>query len=325
MKRNWLTYVAIVATLIAGGYANTTFAGNKGGSNGGSSFRPAATGNFQHTGNNTSSNLGAVRNLGGLNLNSNNNAITTQIKNFNSNGGVVRSGQLNTNQLPKLGLQTTPKLTINPDIAKNLGIQAHGNQSSLLNSDLVKKLGPAVQQGNGQNLINPDIAKKFLGSYNAKCTPGCNPCDPCKKGCLPWWWCPTWYYPCYSPCYPIVYTTPIVIPVATEVVTVGSVVEEKILQVPVGSTITLQGKEFGETAGQVVIQLDKLAMPAMVNEWKNESITATVPMLALSAPLRAEILVVKFDGKVANSLKVELIPAPQNTADASTQATATVR
>jgi hypothetical protein len=81
------------------------------------------------------------------------------------------------------------------------------------------------------------------------------------------------------------------------------------MQVPVGSTLTLQSLGLGDVAGQVMLQVDKIAIPAMVNDWKPDAVTTTLPMLGLGAPVIADIVIVRADGTVANSIKVELINA----------------
>jgi hypothetical protein len=165
-------------------------------------------------------------------------------------------------------------------------------------------------------------------------------CDPFKPGCHPWWFCPSWVAPA-----PVVYTEPIIIPVsvpaapivvasqpatspsmlpttegpaATETAKpVTTTTEEKIQQVPLGATLTLQAKELGEQAGQVIIQIEKIAMPALVSDWSASSVTATLPTVAIAENLRAELLLVKADGQVASSVKIELTPAlPPVTEDA---------
>jgi hypothetical protein len=150
-------------------------------------------------------------------------------------------------------------------------------------------------------------------------TGGDKGCHPCKPGCKPWWWCATPIVSTYcKPCYPVVYTQPITVhmPVATPVAVPVTPVtpdapaaEEPLMKVPVGATLVLQTPGLGDSAGQVMIQMDKLAIPAMVNEWKPDAVTTTLPMFSLASPVTAEIVMVKADGTVANTLKVELINA----------------
>ncbi len=143
--------------------------------------------------------------------------------------------------------------------------------------------------------------------------PGC--------GKYPWWggWC-------YNPCTPIVIpiggcygptlvSETIVVEVPGEPTVViaekpALKVEEKLMQVPVGAKLTLQGKELGDKPGQVVLQFEQFALPAMVNEWKPDHVTATLPLMGLTAPMKGQIFVMKEDGQVVNQLAVEIIPAP---------------
>jgi hypothetical protein len=147
---------------------------------------------------------------------------------------------------------------------------------------------------------------------------GCNPggngkhCwPPIVLGCVP---CGVGsYYGCY---YPPVYTQTVVVPATTsvvvaetQVVDVGAV--EKLPQVPVGSIVTLQAKELGTTSGPVLLVIDKLTLGMQISEWTGDHATATVPMLGISGPTKAELVVVKVDGYAASSVKVELVPAKQ--------------
>src|SRR6188768_336786 len=126
-----------------------------------------------------------------------------------------------------------------------------------------------------------------------KCPPICPPYNPpCSNGPKCGWW-GGW---CYNPC------TPIFIPIGgfgyggygggsttivNETIVVESpaqpaavvnevapaaavepVKEEKLMQVPVGATLTLQGKELGDKPGQVLLQFEKFSFPAQVGEWK---------------------------------------------------------
>ena len=319
MKRNWLKTVAIVASLVAGTIGNSALAGNKGGpSSGGSSFHPQVGTSLQ----------GAVtRSIG------NTQTFQPQIKTLNGNdlSGIQgiklqdrqHSPILNVPQLSNgvQGIQLKNTL----DLTKKInGIG--GNQPLPFNQDLAKKIGNVVDP---KLHINPDLAHKINGAIlDKKCLPGCFP--GCKPGCFPWWWSPFWgscyssCYPCYY--YPTYYVEPIVIPVTTvaadSVAPVAGVVEDKLMQVPVGATLTLQASNLGDKAGQVILQIDKISLPAQVSEWKNDSVTATLPMIGLNGNVKAEIMLVKPDGSLGSSVKVELIPAqlPTQSSDAATAA-----
>jgi hypothetical protein len=92
------------------------------------------------------------------------------------------------------------------------------------------------------------------------------------------------------------------------------------MQVPVGATLTLQALGLGNEAGQVMLQVDKIAIPAMVNEWTDGAVTTTLPMLGLGGQVIADIVLVRADGTVANSITVELVNAQPGAAQAAVPA-----
>jgi hypothetical protein len=137
-----------------------------------------------------------------------------------------------------------------------------------------------------------------------------------------WWWSPCWdvsYKSCYYPS--TVYVAPqvYVIPVQTVVagVPLQPVVAEQVMQVPVGATITLQGTDLGGEVGMLVLQIDKISLPAQVNEWRPDAVSATLPMMGLAGPTRAQLWMVRADGAVAANVAVELLPAQQQAAGAA--------
>ncbi len=276
-------------------------------------------------------------------------APTTQVRslpgNFNSSqlgqkiSGQKLGGQVLQGKLPQIG---QPK--VHPDLVKKLNPAVVG-RSPLMNSDLAKKINPGLV---GRSPIGLDFPTK-VGPSIMPCKPIVDPChQPHNKWCGPcWWWSPSFCTPSYSGCYyPPVYTypEPIVIPVATTVVNNTTVVpaaatepvadeaaatgpaaselvaaealavatsSDKPMQIPVGSLITLQGKELGTDAGQVVVQIDEISLPALMNEWQDESVKVTLPMLGLAGATKANLWMVKADGTVAANVAVELVPAQQ--------------
>src|SRR5262245_1631346 len=149
------------------------------------------------------------------------------------------------------------------------------------------------------------------------------PTGGCKIGCKPWWppiilgCVPCGGYGCYYPGYYPVYSSTVVLPVATTTVvasqpvtTTTLVSTEKLPQVPVGSTLTLNAKDLGEK-GQTLLLIDKLTLGVQVDEWTSDHATVTLPMLAISGPTKAEIVLVKADGYAASKVKVELVQAPE--------------
>jgi len=78
-------------------------------------------------------------------------------------------------------------------------------------------------------------------------------------------------------------------------------------KIPVGATLTLQGKDLAEKQGQVVLQLGDIALPATINDWKNDAVTCTLPVLGLTKASKATLHVVKADGKTASTMNLELV------------------
>jgi len=184
--------------------------------------------------------------------------------------------------------------------------------------------GTGGGNGNGNHHHQPHWPTIVLG------------CLPCSGTIVGGTYCPPVYtQPVVDPT-----TTPVVVssaapiasaPLATDVVTAsaeaavepaaasdGSAAEavaasEKFPQVPVGSTLALQGKDLGEKTGQVLLVIDKLTLGVQIDEWAAEHTIATLPQLGISQPTKAELVVVRADGQPASSVKVELVAAKADT------------
>lgn len=341
MKRTWLTYVAIAASLIAGFVCSTAFADNHGHSGGHSfsggnmmgggqprmQFQQSAP-QIKNLGIN-GGNLSAqpIKNIGisGQNLGLGN-GIQTQIKSGHVNGnlGQVLGGTNGNSGI----VGRTPQIKINPGTGIGLGNLGNGQPNTGIKIGVNNGInGINLHQGNlngikiggnnglgissGNLNINKQchIAPKYIDPcFNKGCSPHGNICSPCLKNwnplCQPWWWtCHTCYY--NQPIYYPVYTTPIV--VAVPVVGVP-VVAETLTQVPVGSSITLQAMGLGDAPGRLIVVMDKVSLESQVVEWKLDGVTATLPMFNLAAPIPAELVIVRADGQPATSMKVELVP-----------------
>ena len=83
--------------------------------------------------------------------------------------------------------------------------------------------------------------------------------------------------------------------------------EAPLPQIPVGATLTLQGKDLTEKPGQVVLQLGEIALPATIKEWKNDSVVCTLPVLGLTKASKATLHVLTANGKTASTLNCELV------------------
>lgn len=346
MKRNWLPYVAIAAALVAGSLCSSAFAGGGfkfGGSGGSSGIRLGSSSNNSNSGG-SNINRSFQPRIGNLNGNSGQSMsgnMQSQIKKFQGNGIGQIGGSSNNN---------TPRVTIKPgsNLPGNIGqviggssnsgsprvgnvpgivnqIKKNGNVSGLPgiisggNGNAVPKSGK-MDPGFNKSGIGQAIGNAILGGGNGNGNGGGSSqasikCGPIKVGCKPWWDdCHHFHHNhCYKPTYPVCTQTIIVqVPVVVEQVAVA----QPVMQVPVGATLTLQSLGLGDAAGQVMLQVDKIAIPAMVNDWKPDAVTTTLPMLGLSSPVIADIVMVRADGTVANSIKVELINAQPQAAQA---------
>lgn len=308
MKTNWLARVALSLSLAAAAAAPALAEGR---------------GNFKFSGNNSHMTTRRVM--------TQNKPMQTQIKTFPStpiHSGGLKQVTPNFGTIKNLGgsfgTQQRPNLNHLDTIKKVGGVLNQGNgKNGIVNTNLGQKLGDAIAKP--QLHVKPDLVhklgdavlgKKIDPGFNQKCLPGNNFCKP---GCYPWWYLHHWGSHCnYYPCYPHYCPQPIVIPMPVLTTSVVEVVEEQILQVPVGATVTLQGTALGETTGQVIAQMDKIAFPAKVNEWKNNSVNATLPLVGLSSPVRGEIVILRADGSLGHTVKVEFVPAPEPTTPAAT-------
>jgi hypothetical protein len=144
--------------------------------------------------------------------------------------------------------------------------------------------------------------------------------------------------------YPPVYTQPVAVPVSTPVAVTTPVADPaadavavaptdtttavaaakpvvesspaltagNLPQVPVGSTLKLQGKDLGSKTGQVLLVLDTVTIGVPVNEWNDDYATATLPLLGVTGLTKSEIVLVKADGQAASKVDVALVPAQQS-------------
>ncbi len=95
-------------------------------------------------------------------------------------------------------------------------------------------------------------------------------------------------------------------------------------QIPVGATLTLNGKDLTEKEGQVVLQLGEIALPATIKAWKNDSVTCTLPVLGLTKASKATLHVLKADGKTASTLNCELVTTIPTSLEAKPATTADI-
>jgi hypothetical protein len=322
MKSSWYATQAIVASLVLGALVNQSLGGDKGfsragRSGGGQSVQRAVQGSGGSKFNGGSLNSGIAGKIGG----------SQQV------GGKL-SGGLPPTFKPRL-----------PTVPISGPINSGKNLPKLPGGPIVK---PTLPKLPGDPLVTPKFPKLPGGPVvkpiiPIKPFPICPKppiCPPHHPGgyCGPWYPLPGWWG-CHHHCppicitlpaycgYPCVVTETIVVEGATEPVLVNAQVvedsaEAKLMQVPVGATLTLADKNLGADEGQVVLEVDSVSLPAKVNEWKADQVNMTLPMFGLAGPTKAKIWLVRKDGQVANTLMVELIPATPEQQQAAAKAAA---
>jgi hypothetical protein len=319
MSRFWLDSVAAMVFVVFGTIAGTASAHHGGGGGGGFG------GNHFGGGNGAGGGVGQAVFQGPINH-------SAPIKVGNPSGGVspfkptFPSGPIVAG--PLKSLPTGPIGQIKPS----------GGVMGPLKPPVVGPIKPPIKWPGGTVVgptnpltIGPSGPKGPTGPIGPKQPPG-NGTGNCKV-CKPWW--PPIIFGCvpiiggggyYGGYYPPIYNQTVIVPapvvttageptqpVTSPVVTTAPI--EKLPEVPVGSTVTLNAKDLGPT-GQVLLVIDKLTLGVHIDEWASDHATATLPQLAISSPLPAEIVLVKADGYAASTTKVQLVapPAPESSA-----------
>lgn len=80
-------------------------------------------------------------------------------------------------------------------------------------------------------------------------------------------------------------------------------------RVPVGSQLTLEGRDYGILQGTVHIQVGPLKMQTKLIEWTGDKAVFEVPALDLAKPTEAEIVVANGRGEVAERTDILLVAA----------------
>jgi hypothetical protein len=90
--------------------------------------------------------------------------------------------------------------------------------------------------------------------------------------------------------------------------------EPALPKVTVGSTLVLDGQEFGRDQGVARLRVSGLSLPIEVLEWTASSATVRLPDVELAGALKAEIEVLRADGSLASMTGIELTPAAETLA-----------
>jgi hypothetical protein len=101
---------------------------------------------------------------------------------------------------------------------------------------------------------------------------------------------------------------------AAPVANVTTPSEPVLPKVAIGSTLVLDGQEFGSEAGVARLRVSGLFLPIEVLEWSSSSATVRLPNVESSGALKAEIEVLRADGSLASKTGIELSPAAETLA-----------
>ena len=105
---------------------------------------------------------------------------------------------------------------------------------------------------------------------------------------------------------------PVVVEEAAPIVEENVAIREvaNLPEVHVASTLSLTSKtSLGNETGQVILDINGIALPTAVRNWTAESTTCTLPMIGLDQPKEARLVMLTADGQVAHSISVLLLPA----------------
>lgn len=85
--------------------------------------------------------------------------------------------------------------------------------------------------------------------------------------------------------------------------------EPSLPNVAVGSTLALDGQQFGSEQGAVRLRISGMSLPAEVIEWDATSLKVKLPEMDLTSSMRADIEVIRADGSLASQSAIQLTPA----------------
>ena len=77
---------------------------------------------------------------------------------------------------------------------------------------------------------------------------------------------------------------------------------------PIGH-LKLKNENFGDAAGQIVLELNGLILPALVTSWNAQTISFTLPNLGLSQSSDGVLRIVNSDQTVMKSINATIIAA----------------
>lgn len=133
----------------------------------------------------------------------------------------------------------------------------------------------------------------------------CLPCPPVFNN-----WC---WFPGYGDCYG--YCGGVGLPVGPVAVSTVSlavrevVARQSVVRVVPGTRVVANLESAGIKSGRVVLQYGDIAMNATVESWSEGSVSFEVPALALKHPVEAQLLFLKENGELLETVQCELSAA----------------
>lgn len=325
MKRTMLSSVAMVSVMVSTVGASA-FAGHGGGSGGrsfggGNSAGKSVGGNF------------AAQSVGSSH------SPTQVMQKFNGNINKVSGGPQFTQKLQHINTVGSKSIGTNVQGISNQGLKnnvlhANGNSS-------FKSCKNNWWCSTGSNCCGGWFPGKYCGSF------GCYP----YFGCYSNFWYPNYlyyyptcgynysYYNCsYGPQYcsplsvaPVSYGSNGVTTTASAPVVVNvdardaetsvspasaakTVAADKLMEMKLGGTYALPGAGFGTKAGQMFVEIGDVALGVKVDDWDDQKVSFTLPMIGLAKATDAKLHLVSSEGKEIKSADVRLVMPTQLTA-----------
>ena len=84
--------------------------------------------------------------------------------------------------------------------------------------------------------------------------------------------------------------------------------ERKLPTFTAGSSLVLDGSEFGSTTGQVQLMVGPMALPVQITGWTASEVSITLPELPLTTASDARLVVINATGKLVNESSLRLAP-----------------
>ncbi len=84
-----------------------------------------------------------------------------------------------------------------------------------------------------------------------------------------------------------------------------------------GTLVNVSGRTYGNEQGNVYVKIDSLVIKAELLKWTNERVQARLPYMDMLNPVKATVIVVASDDKIADKAEIAIMPAdkPEDTSE----------